>query len=203
VFSITGFVKKQKGMIVYSQTTRALPELNNEVRLVRTFLNASNGRAEGIEARFTSFFSFLPGALKNLGIDSNVTYIPQAYQYLPDLLTDGPDIKYDYPGLSKTTFNVIGLYDTTTFSARLAYNWRSKVSDGSNTLFPFFNTSRLPTSRLDAAVNVTPFRFLTLSVEGTNLTKSIDRSYYTDHPTITANQYQMARTIQASARFRF
>ena len=59
------------------------------------------------------------------------------------------------------------------------------------------------TSRLDAAVNYTPFKFITFSVEGTNLLKNNTQSWWGKDRLIPLGVRLQARTVQASARFRF
>ncbi len=74
----------------------------------------------------------------------------------------------DFPGAfdalntSKWTANAALFYDTPKFSARVAYNYRSPYRLFVWTETPSYSWYNDTTSRLDAAVNFTPVKFLTL-----------------------------------------
>lgn len=101
---------------------------------------------KGIEIGGRKFFDKLPGVLRGLGIDANLTYIdsrnpaqqansvlttPPTGGVLPGLNPDGT-IPQTYPnlpyaGLSKWAYNVQLLYSRGKVNFRLAYNWRDKA----------------------------------------------------------------------------
>lgn len=209
ILAVTGFLKRQNGLTYYAFQNQPVPQLNNQVRRVGQLRNGGRGATSGIEAQANSFLTFLPGFAKNFGVTANATWIPEAYQEVYQQTDPFGDttlvelVKSDYPGLSKLTYNLIGYYETPIFSARVAYNWRSKVVYGIDRIRIQDNTSARPRSRLDAAVNLTPIRALTLSLEATNILKSLDRNIYEAFPEIPNSLRQGARTVQASARFRF
>ncbi len=76
--------------------------------------NSGDGKIKGVEANFQTFFSFLPGALKGLGVQANVTYIdgknrqPQ-YNTETGVFTYGKLVKIT--GLSDWTYNLSGFYE--------------------------------------------------------------------------------------------
>ena len=81
--------------------------------------------------------------------------------------------------LSKYSYNVIGFYDQGPLSARVAYNWRSKyvvttAGNGSGNL-PIFNAAR---GQVDASITYTVAPHFALTVDGTNLTNTENRTYY-------------------------
>jgi TonB-dependent receptor len=216
--SLGAFLKNQTGFIYYTLAREAVdglppfiplpgsdPSLPNDgLYIVSKPRNAGPGKIAGLEAQVNTFFDFMPGFAKNFGINANFTYIPKAdlqLSYAPQNL--GFPGLFDAPYTSKYSGNISLLYDTPMFSARVAYNYRAKYKSNINYEFPNYSVYNRQTSRLDAAVNYTPFKFVTLSVEGTNLLKNRADSYfgaYSDFPTGTRVQ---ARTVQTSARFRF
>jgi TonB-dependent receptor len=101
---------------------------------------------KGFEIGGRKFFDKLPGVLRGLGIDANLTYIdsrnpaqqansvlttPPAGGVLPGLNPDGT-VPQTYPnlpyaGLSKWAYNIQLLYSRGKVNFRLAYNWRDKA----------------------------------------------------------------------------
>ena len=81
--------------------------------------------------------------------------------------------------LSKYSYNLVGIYEKGKFSARVAYNWRSKyvvTTQGNGTGDrPIFDKAY---GQLDASItyNVTPHFSLTL--EGANLNDAIHSTYF-------------------------
>jgi TonB-dependent receptor len=112
--------------------------------------STQTARIKGFEIGGRKFFDHLPGLLRGLGIDANLTYIDSrnpAQQansvltppppgngplgQLPGLNPDGT-IPQTYPnlpyaGLSKWAYNVQLLYSRGRVNFRLAYNWRDKA----------------------------------------------------------------------------
>jgi iron complex outermembrane recepter protein len=98
---------------------------------------------KGFEIGGRKFFDNLPGLLRGLGVDGNVTYIDssnpaqQANNVLSPPTANGglnPDgtVPQTYPnlpyaGLSKWAYNVQLLYSRGKVNFRLAYNWRDKA----------------------------------------------------------------------------
>src|SRR3546814_5860462 len=75
-------------------------------------------------------------------------------------------------GISKHTFNLVGLYEKGPVAFRVAYNWRSRFL--TNNLdccigLPVFQKS---VGFLDASLRISPTPWLELSVEGQNLLKT-------------------------------
>jgi len=98
---------------------------------------------KGFEIGGRKFFDKLPGLLKGLGIEGNVTYIDsrnpaqQANSMLSPPTANGglnadgtvPQTypKLPYAGLSKWAYNIQLLYSRGKVNFRLAYNWRDKA----------------------------------------------------------------------------
>ncbi|WP_229205170.1 TonB-dependent receptor [Duganella sp. Leaf61] len=91
--------------------------------------NVNKGQLEGVEFGYRQFFDFLPGWLGGFGMEANYTYLKG---HLVDQGVEKP-----FQGLSKNSYNIVGLYERGQWSARLAYNWRSKFVD-------VFNYRNLP-----------------------------------------------------------
>lgn len=142
LFSFDFFYKKFYNYI--SQGVFALNFTNagtTRAVTVRGPANGNGAKIEGFEVAYNRFFDFLPGALKGLGMQANFTYVKQYGITNANLSTVGSNPSTDnggnvgtylYPaaleGLSKYTFNLVGLYEKENFplSLRVAYNWRSK-----------------------------------------------------------------------------
>lgn len=137
--------------------------------------NVNDGQLEGIELGYRQFYDFLPGWLGGFGLEAN-------YTYLKAHLVDGGK-EVPFAGLSKNAYNIVGLYERGPWSARLAYNWRSKFVDTFN-----YRTLQAPVGPLDLVVDpiktadasisykITDNIGITLDVE--NLT---DRTYHDYH----------------------
>lgn len=100
--------------------------------------NGGDAEINGIEIGFTKFFDFLPEPFDGFGVNANYTYIDSESK-IPTTAeptdTDGSTFgDLPYVGISKNSFNIIGMYEKNGFSGRLAYNWRSKylVTSGPN-----------------------------------------------------------------------
>jgi iron complex outermembrane recepter protein len=82
--------------------------------------NGGNGSIRGLELGYQQFFDFLPGWWSGLGVQATYTYVdaiaPTAVEGVTTTL----------PGLSKNSYNLVGMYEKGPISARLAYNWRSQ-----------------------------------------------------------------------------
>lgn len=211
IVSVTGFRKEQKGFIYYTRQVEPVPELGGVPRQVFKSRNAGPGLTQGLEFQATGFFRFLPGFLRNFGATANATWIPTADLFLPvesdQQPANGP-VAYDLvkkraPFVSDWSYNLIGYYETPVFSARVAYNYRTRYLTGVDAVNETYIQASYPTQRLDAAINVTPVKYLTLSVEAQNLLRNIDRNYYYLYPDLPVGLRAMGRTFTGSVRFRF
>jgi iron complex outermembrane recepter protein len=199
--SLGTFLKNQNGFIYTVRQAEFVPEVN-AIHPVEQPRNAGPGKTFGLEAQVNTFFDFLPGFAKHFGVNANFTYLPVATL---DLAGDIPDVPHgrDAPFTSKYSGNVALLYDTPVLSARLAYNYRSSYKTYADYVNPGYSVYSADTSRLDAAINVTPVKFMTLSVEGTNLLHNNVRTYFGAYNALPVGAREQARVIQAGARFRF
>ncbi|MFV0625266.1 TonB-dependent receptor [Sphingomonas sp. ac-8] len=170
--------------------------------------NGGKGRLQGVEVAFQTFFDFLPGWLSGFGTQLNTTYI-DASQALPAALGEaGQDS--DIPGVSKWSYNAVAIYEKGPVSARLAYNWRSRVTnffatdDDGQLIGGEFNR---PIERLDFSLSVDALKALTLTFDVSNITGTPFRALRaaTNLPDVSYPRdvrYE-SRVFALGARFRF
>ncbi|HST45446.1 MAG TPA: TonB-dependent receptor [Luteimonas sp.] len=151
--SVGVFRRDVSGFIVNGIETVQDP-VYGELRINRP-INLNETRLDGVEAQVTTFFDydFMPEWSHGFGIQLNGTYI------------DG-----DLPGISKNSYNAVGMYEQGPFSARLAYNTRSKFLNvtcetGGNPGCEYTDD----VSRLDLSLNWTPVEDLTLTFDVSNI----------------------------------
>ncbi|MGH8315259.1 MAG: TonB-dependent receptor, partial [Steroidobacterales bacterium] len=96
-------------------------------------LNGSKGKIQGFEVAYQQFFDKLPGIWSGLGVQANYTLVDSsggkntAINILdPNQTAGAGDDTLPLEGLSKTSYNLTGMYEKYGISARLAYNWREK-----------------------------------------------------------------------------
>ena len=173
------FYKDVQGFI---QTTSTQTTINGTTYTLTTPSNGRDGRIRGLEFGYTGFFSKLPGVLRGLGLQANVTLVDSA---APSPI-DGRSAPLE--GLSKRSANLVGMYDLGDFSARLAYNWRSDYTVGSRLSYPSNDgvTALTPVSMkgygmVDAYLSYAITPKLRIAIEGNNLTRTVRRSVFTDY----------------------
>jgi TonB-dependent receptor len=190
-FTIDGFYKKLHNAIAYGQFYRDYTNNGStqEVQVSGPINVAKGGTLLGFEAAYQTFFTFLPGFLDGLGMQANYTFVHQAginNSNLSDAVS-GSDVgavgigvpaaggtgnvidSHQLAGISKHTFNLIGLYEKGPIGLRLAYNWRSRyLTDNLDCCIglPVFQKSA---GFLDGSIRVSLNKYIELSVEGTNL----------------------------------
>ncbi len=199
VASFAAYLKEPDGTFFAYQTRKSFPpDIPNDIQYWTTY-NAGKGTFQGYEFNVQGFFDFLPGFWHNFGGGFNYTY-NQIYKIvLPSEVTFGStDASYT----SKKTMNIQLYYDTPQFNARVAYNYRSKFRFDPNLDFLDYTIINAPTSRLDVSLAWTPKKWLTLTLEGTNLLNDNQKAYY-GYEYYPEERRLQARTIQVGARFRY
>ena len=93
--------------------------------------NIGTGRLRGAEFGYNQFFDFLPGWLKGFGVQANYTYLDSdggVNNTISNVLATATVTGVDLPmvGISKHSYNFIAMYERGDWSARLAWNWRSR-----------------------------------------------------------------------------
>ncbi|MEO6360674.1 MAG: TonB-dependent receptor [Sphingomicrobium sp.] len=101
--------------------------------------NGKGAKISGFEAAYTRYFDFLPEPLNGLGIQTNLTYLKNKGVPNSGLSSVGSPLANgggftngtvlnpgSLEGLSKWSYNLVGMYEKGPIAARLAYNWRSR-----------------------------------------------------------------------------
>lgn len=209
--SLAGYYKKASNFLYYDRNDADAEEMlsygidladyDSDFGYVEMQRNAGDGTFIGLEGTVQTFFDFAPGILKNFGVSLNASHIFKArieYPYPEDF----PGA-FDSPNTSKWTANAALFYDTPQFSARVAYNYRSSYRMGIWNQNPEYSPYQDATERLDAAINYTPVKFMTLSVEASNILGNDVYRYHGNQALLPLGVRTLARTIQSSVRFRF
>jgi TonB-dependent receptor len=155
--------------------------------------NGQGAKIYGLEVAYNRFFDFLPRPLDGFGIQTNFTYLKNKSVPNSNLQTffptpGGVNVPTLNPGslegLSKYSFNVVGLYEKPNFplSFRLAYNWRSRylitASDCCVGL-PVWNAAA---GYLDGSIRYSINKHFELSLEASNIlnTQTVTLQQLTD-----------------------
>jgi len=190
-FTLDGFYKRLNNAIAYGQFYRNYTNNGSTQEvMVNGPVNVSKGGTlVGFEAAYQTFFTFLPGFLNGLGMQVNYTFVHQAGIHNSNLIdaTSGGDVgavgagvpaaggtgnvidSHQLAGISKHTFNVVGLYEKGPIGLRLAYNWRSRYLTQNLDCcigLPVFQKSA---GFLDGSIRFSVNKYVELSIEGTNL----------------------------------
>ena len=193
--SLTLFWKKVDGFVA----TFAQDELHDGVKYsVSRPYNNDPADIRGVELAWQRFFDFLPGAWRGLGLQVNYTYVDSS---TPDRVL-GVDAALQ--NLSRHSGNLIGIYEHGPVVARIACNWRGSFRSGAVSVV---GVGALPVTThgygwLDASFG---YRFgdgVTLTLEGSNLLRSVRRSYHgvaTRPQSVFVNDRQIAANL--SVRF--
>ncbi len=180
---------------------------------IRRFENAPGGEIKGYEISFQQDLTFLPGFLKNFGVQANFTHLNSELQYIldpgsavppvsPQVTTGGP-----FLGASPNSANATLYYETPKWSARASWAFRDRYVStyplAAGTCPPGLNPATNPpspcnaplmndfvgseaTRNIDAKVTWQATDFLSLSIEGLNLTNQTeDRWAYQEDPLVT------------------
>ena len=174
------FYKKLRNTVAYGEFERLFTNNGSEQTvLMRGPRNVKDGgELYGLETGFQTFFDFLPGLLSGLGAQANYTHVRQSGISNSNLVTQGAldgggtggfgaglDVSggrgvvmdsHRLAGISKHTFNLVGLYEKGPVAFRVAYNWRSRFL--TNNLdccigLPVFQKS---VGFLDASLRISP-----------------------------------------------
>ncbi|WP_425603626.1 TonB-dependent receptor [Luteimonas composti] len=133
---ITMFKKDVKDYFATSLGTEIIDGRSYQMNRTR---NLDEGKIKGFELGYSQFFDFLPG----LGVQANYTFvdssggtnvdvsIPTASPIVPEVAVELP-----LEGLSRRSYNLIGIFERGPVSFRLAYNWRSRYLLTSSDVMP-------------------------------------------------------------------
>ena len=133
---LTLFKKDVKDYFATSLGTEIIDGRSYQMNRTR---NLDEGKIKGFELGYSQFFDFLPG----LGVQANYTFVDSSGGTNVDvgIPTDTPvvpEVAVELPleGLSRRSYNVIGIFERGPVSFRLAYNWRSRYLLTSSDVMP-------------------------------------------------------------------
>ena len=186
-------------------------------------VNGDGAKIQGVEFAYQRFFDFLPAPFDGLGLQANYTYVKNNGISNPNLVTESADGSsgtgggglqtandsinpHALEGVSKDSYNLVLMYEKKQFSARLAYNWRSKflvTSVDCCVGLPIWQDS---TGYLDASLKYRLNDRVEFSLEGSNLTDTdtILKQQVDQKGTLAPNAwFKNDRRIQAGVQFKF
>jgi len=189
--TVAGFYKNFQNYIQYGSILSPYTNggVTNSVE-IRTPINGKGGDLYGFEASFQRFFDFLPGALKGLGIQANVTYVKNNGITNSGLKTQngtngggqaqggsgGTTLSVNsLEGLSDWSYNIVGMYEYSGIAVRLAYNWRSKflvTAVDCCTYLPMWQQSA---GFLDGSIRYAVTPNIEINIQGSNLLNTITK----------------------------
>src|SRR5688572_16935249 len=146
--------------------------------VVDATVNGDQGTVKGFEIGYSQFYDRLPGWLSGLGMQANFTYVDnKGGSPTPGPSGDASTIPPGLPleGLSKTSYNLVGLYQRGPIEARVAYNWREQWlltthdGDGKGAVW------NGDYGQLDASIFYRINEHVQLGLEGNNLANSTQK----------------------------
>jgi TonB-dependent receptor len=192
------FALFHKKFFDYIQTVTTPQDVTNNgvTRTVALTLpvNAPGAKIQGFEVAYNQFFDFLPKPFDGLGLQANYTYVKNqgitntglGAPNSPSQSNTGVAFSTLDPGvlegISKHSFNLVGMYEKGPISARVAYNWRSKYLVTAVDCCVYLPVWQKASGFLDASIRYRIGDAIELSVEASNLlnTKTVLMQQVTD-----------------------
>ncbi|MDO3387751.1 TonB-dependent receptor [Gilvimarinus sp. SDUM040013] len=154
-----------------------VPGKGTETFEVTAPVNGENGTIQGYEIGIQHFFDSLPAPFDGFGIQANYTYVDSEAPSPSATDTEGNPLLVPLEGLSENSYNLVGLFEKGSFSARLAYNWRddwviTTAGNGTGNL-PIYNDEY---GQLDGSVSYDFSDNFSISLDAVNM---LDETNYT------------------------
>jgi TonB-dependent receptor len=128
---------------------------------------------QGAEIDYRQGFTFLPWLLRYTGMEVNATYAPSKTGQ-----TDLAGRSIPFQDNSTESGNLILWYQSKRFEARAAWNYRSKRAvENQVGSIAGLEMYEAPQTYLDASLQYTIDKYVTVYVDGTNLTNEYERFY--------------------------
>jgi TonB-dependent receptor len=166
---------------------------------VTRYQNGSKGQIRGFEASYQQFFDFLPGPLRGLGFQGNITLVDSSGGRNPvvnvldtNQTTGAADQTLPLEGMSRWSYNANLMYERSIISARLAWNWRERyllTTSAANINAPVWSENY---GQLDSEVFFTISSHFKVGVQATNLLNS--RTYLDVGGAVLAPRYSWTDT---------
>jgi TonB-dependent receptor len=165
------FDKKVDGFI---QTVADQRDIDGQTYNVSTYASAGRSTVKGLEIGYQQFFDFLPAPFDGLGAQANYTYVDSS---APSAVPGASRVPLQ--GLSKNSYNLVGMYEKGPIKARLAYNYRddfvvSTSSSGAQGV-PIYAA---PVGTLDFSLGYDVSEQLSIVIDGVNINGAHTEQYY-------------------------
>lgn len=170
--------------------------------------NAASGQLQGAELGAIWFPENLPGLLDGFGVQASYTML-DSEQTTPITNSLGNIIGAEDTsmfGVSDNSYSLVLAYEKNQLGVRLSYAWRSEfLSHYAATGFANpLEVWKRPESSMDLQVSYAVNDWLSLTLDGTNLTEEIYQTYFGDNSTTNnAESVLHSRTLALGARFTF
>ncbi len=200
--SIAAFRVDVASFIANGSTLRCdLPDQDGTVRnrcvAINGPIQGAGKSLGGIELGLKQALTFLPGMLRNLGVDANFTFSPS------NTGTDVAGHAIPFQDNSKEQGNVILWYQSKRFQARVAGNYRSKRAVSQDYAgISGFEEYQTPTFYLDASLSYDVTPGWQVYAQGANLTGEKEH-YYLVWPDQKLNTTQFESRYSVGLRGRF
>lgn len=163
ILSAAIFYKDVQSFIQTSHQNRVIQGVTFDQQLP---VNSQGGHVDGVELNYTQVFSFLPSFWSGFGAQLNATYASGTED--ADPVDQIP--AHAFQNLSKWTTNASLFYQNRLFSARFAYNYRSRYLFDPNVRGLGITAAYgEPFSTLDFQASVIVNKSLSVFIEGNNL----------------------------------
>ncbi len=151
-------------------------------------VNTREGRIDGVEAQISTFFDWewIPSFLRNFGAQANYTYLDAKTEVLNPFEDDFENVRL--LGVSKHTYNLVGMYEGGGLSARLSFNKRGKYLENRDFRGPADNPDDPgrdiyiqeadPAGRLDLSTSYTLTDNFTVFFDWTNILENPFKSRF-------------------------
>jgi TonB-dependent receptor len=198
--SATVFRHNFDGYIMY----KSVPEVFQGVtyNTSRPF-NTDKGHLQGAELAYQQFYDGLPGWLNGFGMQANVTFTQGGVTSSANPGLEGKP----FAGMSKLSYNIVALYEKQGWSARLAYNWRSKFTQVYGDTPDAVNLKgkdliAAPMSSLDGSLSYKITPNMSLNLTGTNLLNFKYQDYWDDPVIFPRDTRRYDRTVGLSLNWK-
>lgn len=137
---------------------------------VQTDVNAGSAKVWGVEVAWQQSLDFLPSPLDGFGYIVNYTFVDAG-----NGATSATGFQLPVQDLSRHSYNLIGYYEKYGFSARVAWNWRSKFFDERTST----NQASFaePYGQLDVSASYDVNKQFTVTFEAVNVTNGAEKRY--------------------------
>lgn len=163
--------------------------------------SAGSGHLDGAEVAYQQFFDFLPGVWSGLGVQVNYTYIEGSTRS-PQFI-GGPVVSSPLQNVSKNNYNAVLMYEKYGWSARLAYNYRSRFIDGFNQpTVAGVNDEIKPANQVDFSLGYDVNSYLTVVLNATNIFGADLHQFWGSGDTRPRDIRYQDRTVGLGVRFK-